>query len=163
MNEIQHPSWRRLALIQSSLLVLLLGGISLLLVEIRFEHQAVLGEKWQSWIPIVYLSSMLLLGTLGMATFRRIGRRLLIGCFIGLAIVGLLGFWFHSKEKPIQKVAEIVTTDLSTPGHLREQSDEDTTPPVLAPLALVGLGAIGVLVCFLLPQSLKWNDIGGRK
>lgn len=151
LNDIQHSSWQRLALIQRGLLVLLLGGVSLLLVEVRFEHQAVLGVKWQSWIPIIYLSSMLLLGALGIATFRRFGCYLLIGIFIGLAVVGLLGFWFHSKEKPIQKVAEIVSTDLSAPGHLKEQSDEDTNPPVLAPLALVGLGAIGVLACFLMP------------
>lgn len=155
MKDIQHPSWRRLDLIQRGLLLLLLGGIALLLVEIRFEHQAVLGEKWQSWIPIAYLSAMLALGALGVATFRRFGRHLLIGSFFGLAVVGLLGFWFHSKEKPIQKVAEIVTTDLSAPGHLKEQSEEDTAPPVLAPLALVGFGAIGVLVCFLLPQNGK--------
>lgn len=155
MDDIQHPSWRRLALVQRGLLVLLLGGIFLLLVEIRSEHSAVMGEKWQSWIPCVYLSVLVVLMPIGIMFVRRFGRNLLIALFSGLIIVGTLGFWFHTKGKPFQKVAEIVATDLSAPGHLKEQSDEDSAPPVLAPLALVGLGSIGVLVCFLGPKNSK--------
>src|SRR3989442_1289574 len=39
----------------SKLMVIgLLGALSLLLVEIRFEHREALGEDWQSWIPLLY-------------------------------------------------------------------------------------------------------------
>lgn len=155
MNDMRHPSWRRLALIQRGLFVLLLGGIFLLLVEIRFEHSAVMGEKWQSWIPCVYLPVLVVLMPIGIMFVERFGRHLLIALFSGLIIVGTLGFWFHAKGKPVQKVAEIVARDFSAPGHLKEQSDEDSAPPVLAPLALVGLASIGVLVCFLGPKNGK--------
>jgi len=32
----------------------LLGGVALLLCELRFEHREVLGETWRSWIPLIY-------------------------------------------------------------------------------------------------------------
>jgi len=32
----------------------LLGGMALLLCELRFEHREVLGETWRSWIPLIY-------------------------------------------------------------------------------------------------------------
>lgn len=144
--------WRRLLLIRRGLLLALLGGLALLLVEIRYEHQAVLGDKWQSWIPIVSLPVILILASMGMFAFRALARKLLIGCFVGLAMVGLLGFWFHSKGKPVQGLIHIAKVDLGEPGHILEQTD-DTNPPLLAPLSLVGLGLIGVLASCIGPSS----------
>jgi hypothetical protein len=51
---------------QKLAIVLLLGGLGLLMVEIRFEHQAVLAKKWQAWIPLAYTSSMLAAGPLAL-------------------------------------------------------------------------------------------------
>ena len=121
-----------------------------MLVEIRFEHSAVMGEKWQSWIPCVYLPVMLLLMPVGLVFLQRFGRYLLVALFSGLIIVGTFGFWFHSKGKPVEKVSHVIATDLEQPGHVKVSNDDvDTAPPVLAPLALAGLGSIGVLVSLL--------------
>ena len=145
-----HLFWRRQRLIQLCLLLALLGGIFLLFVEIRFEHSAVMGEKWQAWIPCAYLPALLVLIPIGLIFFRRFGRNLLVVLFACLIVVGTLGFWFHSKGKPVEKVWHVIATDLEQPGHIKDSDDdEDTAPPILAPLSLAGLGTIGVLVSFL--------------
>lgn len=141
--------------IQKILLWLVLGGLFILVVEIRFEHRVVLSEKWQSWIPVVYLLFMSVLGTVCMIFFKKFGRKLLALCFIGLAVVGSLGFWFHAKGKPLEKVVGIVATDFKEPGHL-EEADEEQVAPVLAPLSLVGLAAIGAILCL-------WRSENGVK
>lgn len=144
-----RPPFPSLELLQKGLLLALLGGILLLLVEIRFEHSTVMGEKWQSWIPVIYLSALVILTPLAMAFLRSFGQILLVVLFSGLIIVGTLGFFFHGKGKPVQQVWHVIATDLEQPGHVKVSDDEETTPPILAPLALAGLGTIGVLVCFL--------------
>ena len=40
----------------------MLGGVALLLCELRFEHREVLGETWRSWIPLIYAAVTLLGG-----------------------------------------------------------------------------------------------------
>ncbi|MBX9569349.1 MAG: hypothetical protein K2X77_10670 [Candidatus Obscuribacterales bacterium] len=164
MHNKEHFSCRGVQLIQRLLLFALTGGILLLLVEIRFEHSAVMGEKWQSWIPCIYLPVLLLLIPIAMVFFRKFGQKMLIVMFSGLMAVGLLGFWFHSKGKPIAKVWHVIATDLEQPGHVKVSEDEeDTTPPVLAPLALMGLGSIGILVCLLASKEMnsKINNASG--
>jgi len=32
-----------------------LAGMAMLMIEIRWVHRKVLGEKWESWIPLVYV------------------------------------------------------------------------------------------------------------
>lgn len=140
-------SWRHNLLVQQLVLAMMWGGFCMLLMEIRYEHRAALGEKWQSWIPLIYLLASLVLMPVGIIWIRKFGRHLLMALFAGLVVVGGLGFWFHADNKPIDKVTHLILTDLRVPGHL-EQSDDDTSPPILAPLALVGLGAIGILVVF---------------
>lgn len=153
-----HSLLNRVELIQRLILLTLLGGFFTLLVEIRFEHSVVMGEKWQPWIPIVYLITMLVLLPLGMLFFRRFGRALLSALFIGLVVVGTLGFWFHCKNKPIEAVRHVIATDFEQPGHIKiSNDDEETNPPVFAPLSLAGLGLIGLLVS-LMPMSSQVNN-----
>ena len=144
-----HPVWRRLRLMQLCLLLAIMGGLCMLLMDIRYEHRAVLGEKWQAWIPIVYLAVSLVLVPIGILTIRRIGRILLTVMFAGLIAVGALGFWFHAQGKPVARVITFAQTVMREPGHL--DSDDDSLPPILAPLALVGLGAIGILAAWVHP------------
>lgn len=146
----EPPSYKRLQSIQRLLFLALIGGLLLLLIEIRYEHQAVMGEKWQSWIPCVYLPALLVLVPFAMFFFRSFGRKLLIVLFSGLMAIGLSGFWFHSKDKPIPQVWHVIATALDQPGHIKiSDESEGSSPPVLAPLALWGMGAIGILVCLL--------------
>src|SRR5512140_247597 len=74
----------------------LLGGVALLLGELRFEHREVPGETWRSWIPLIYTAVTLLAGFVALLRWEGAGRRVLSVLFgLGLA-VGLLGFWFHT-------------------------------------------------------------------
>lgn len=145
---LNQPPFRRLALIQQWLLLLLLGAVVLLLVEIRFEHQAVMGEKWQAWIPLAYLGFMAICIPLGLLTLRSFGGKLLALVFGGLVVVGLCGFWFHAKATPLPAIQKVIKTITSQPGQLL-QSDDDFSAPLLAPLSLVGLALMGILISLL--------------
>lgn len=140
--------------IQIAQLGLLLGGIFLLLVEIRFEHQAVLADKWQAWIPIAYLALALLLGTVALVCLKSFGKNLLIVLFSGLAALGIAGFCFHSLGKPVKQLSEVVSVDFSTPGQLKSDDGQDSHPPLLAPLALVGLGLLGISTCLIKTEGV---------
>jgi Na+/melibiose symporter-like transporter len=156
VTEQEHSFCQNLELLQRLLLLTLTGGFLIMLLEIRFQHSVVMGEKWQSWIPVIYLMTLLVLVPLGMIFFRRFGRNLLIILFSGLAMIGIFGFWFHSKNKPVQAVLHVIATDLAQPGHIKiSNEDEETNPPLLAPLSLAGLGTIGVLASLLTNKQDK--------
>lgn len=156
MAEQLDPCCKRVQLLQRLILLTLAGGFLILLIEIRFQHSVVMGEKWQSWIPVLYLTILLVLVPIGLVFYRRFGRNLLIALFSGLIVVGTLGFWFHSKNKLIQAVQHVIATDLEQPGHIKlSDEDEETNPPLFAPLSLAGLGAIGVLVSLLVRRQEK--------
>lgn len=153
----KRSSYHKLQLLQRLLLLTLTMGLFILLVEIRFQHSVVMGDKWQSWIPVAYLTALVILLPLGITFFHRFGRNLLIVLFSGLIVIGSLGFWFHSKNKPIQAVWHVIATDLEQPGHIKisDENEEETNPPLFAPLSLAGLGAIGVLVSLLTDKRKK--------
>jgi hypothetical protein len=124
----------------------LLGGAGLLLVEIRFEHREALGETWHAWLPLVYLTLLLVAGSVALALFHRGGRRVLAALFgLGL-VIGALGLWFHSDGHPVHALGEVAGAWLSSPG-----SDAGvkvgSEPPALAPAAFVGLGLLGLVSC----------------
>lgn len=151
-DSTQPPAWRA-APIQQWLLLLLLGAVGLLLVEIRFEHQSVLADQWQAWIPLAYLAFMVIAVPVGLWIPWNLGRKFLAGVFGALAIVGCFGFWFHGKGKPMPAIQRIVATVLSQPGQLLQSAaDEDFSAPLLAPLSLVGLGVMGILISLWNPN-----------
>jgi hypothetical protein len=123
----------------------LLGAFSLLLVEIRFEHRAALGETWHSWIPLIYSASMLALGAAGLSRWDRGGRQVLQVGFAVAFLVGLLGLWFHSDGHPVSGVLQVLGAWLLRPG--ADGGIKLGAPPVMAPLAFVGLGSMGILAC----------------
>jgi hypothetical protein len=123
----------------------LLGGLALLLLEIRFEHREALGEAWQSWIPLLYCGSMLALGAIALARWHRGGRQVLLVGFASAFLIGLLGFWFHSKGHPISGLLQVLTAWVLRPGD--NGGIKMDAPPLLAPLSFVGLGSMGVLAC----------------
>ena len=110
------------------LLATLLGGVALLLVELRFEHREVLVETWHSWIPLVYSALTLVAGVGALVRWTAGARQALAILFGGGLAIGLLGFWFHTGGH---------LTAIWVPNH----------PPALAPLAFCGLGTLGVLIC----------------
>lgn len=133
---------REPAISQKLVIVLLLAGLALLLVDVRFEHETVLGKKWQAWLPIAYLAVMMVLVPVGLGLWNMGGRVLLQLGFAVAPILGLTGFWLHSKGDPWMAVCKVMEVICMQPGKIPMGVDG---PPVLAPLALVGLGLIGLL------------------
>jgi hypothetical protein len=123
----------------------LLGALCLLLVEIRFEHREALGEAWQSWIPLLYCGAMLALGAAALTRWYRGGRQVLLVGFAAAFLIGLLGTWFHSDGHPISGVFQVLAAWALRPGDAG--GIKMGAPPVLAPLAFVGLGSMGMLAC----------------
>jgi hypothetical protein len=124
----------------------LLGGAAALIGEIRFEHREALGETWHAWVPIAYLTLLLIVGGTALVRFQRGGRQVLLMLF-GLAIaVGALGIWFHADGHPARAIVQVVTiwlSKLGSDGGIKIGS----VPPVLAPGAFVGIGVLGLLAC----------------
>jgi hypothetical protein len=121
------------------------GGFFLLLCEIRFEHREVLVEDWRPWIPIVFCGLMLVVIPLATWLWGRGGKKVLCGCYCLTMCLGLLGLVFHSEGHFIQRLSEIFSVWLST---LQDGAAiKAHHPPLLAPAAFAGLGAIGLLFC----------------
>jgi hypothetical protein len=123
----------------------LLGALCLLLVEIRFEHREVLGERWQSWIPLLYSGGMIVVGGAALTRWHRGGRQVLLVGFSAALLVGLLGLWFHSEGHPISGVLQVLAAWTLRPGD--NGGVKVGAPPVMAPVAFIGLGSMGVLAC----------------
>jgi hypothetical protein len=124
----------------------LLGGVLLLLFELRFEHREVLGETWRSWVPLVYAGATLLAGVPALLRWERGGRTFLGLLFSAGIAVGLAGFWFHTGGHPLRELHRIIgiwRVPIGQDGGIKQGS-----PPALAPLAFCGLGTLGVLACF---------------
>src|SRR5260370_22356691 len=123
-----------------------LGGVALLLFELRFEHREVLGETWRSWIPLVYTGVPSLAGVVALVRWDVGGRRVLAVLFgVGIA-VGLLGFWFHTGGHVVTGLRDVLAAwrvPLGQDGGIKIGSK----PPALAPLAFCGLGTLGLLIC----------------
>ena len=123
-----------------------LGGVALLLFELRFEHREVLGETWRSWIPLVYTGVTSLAGGIALLRWDAGGRRVLAVLFgVGVA-VGLLGFWFHTGGHIVAGLRDVLAAwriPLGQDGGIKIGSK----PPALAPLAFCGLGTLGLLIC----------------
>lgn len=98
------------------LIFLLLAGLALLFIEVRFEHQAVLGRRWQAWLPLGYCAFLFLMGPVSLALWNRGGRRLLLICFSVAPLIGTLGFWFHSKGDPWRSVCTVMKVVCMQPG-----------------------------------------------
>ena len=117
------------------------------MLEIRFEHREVLGERWESYIPLLYCAAMLLFGTAGLIAFRTWGRwLLLIGFSLGVAI-GCVGVWLHSDGHPLGAIRRILVAWTLPPGDNGGIKPQLSGPPVLAPLGFLGLSALGILAC----------------
>jgi len=124
----------------------LLGGVVLLLCELRFEHREVLGETWRSWIPLIYAAVTLLGGLVALLRWDGKGRRVLAMLFGAGIVVGLLGFWFHTDGHLVTGLRNVLLAwrvPLGQDGGIKMGSQ----PPALAPLAFCGLGFLGLLVC----------------
>lgn len=125
----------------NKLLVLFLAvGFAALAVDLRSEHVDVVRKHWTAYIPIVYSGVMAVLGALGLASWERGGRQLLLVGFAVAFGVGGLGFWLHNDGHLVAAVANVLAAWTQPLHHAKG-------PPQLAPLAFAGLGLFGMLAC----------------
>jgi hypothetical protein len=136
----------------------LIGAFAFLLLEIRYEHRQVLEEEPAAWIPILFSGACVLIGLLALRSWDTWGRKTLMAGFAAACLVGALGVWFHTEGRP---GVALTTLTASLPGapayadgdenegveRLPAGTEEEKTPPYLAPLAFCGLGLFGLLAC----------------
>lgn len=124
----------------------LLFGLIGLMSEIRWEHRVELGRQWQTWIPLVYIGLMIVIGVIGLIRWESWGRRLLLFGFAFGIIIGALGVYFHGGDNLFGNLSQVLASwgiPLGTNGGVKVSSE----PPILAPLAFIGVGLLGILVC----------------
>jgi len=129
-------------------LVLLLGYVGLFL-EIRYDHNHVLMHKSIAWTPIIYSAVMVVAGATSLAFWDSWGRTVMLWLFAAGLIVGLLGLWLHNMGHPFEGIGTMLST--WTGNH----PDPQSRPPILAPLAFAGLGALGWVACLERFQRTK--------
>jgi hypothetical protein len=128
------------------IVLVLLVGLATLSIDIRWEHRVELARQLETWIPLIYIGLMLTAGGIGLYKWEIWGRRVLqVGFSIAL-IVGALGVWFHGGKDPAGSLFRVLTAwmiPVGSNGGVKVSSE----PPIMAPLAFVGLGLIGLLAC----------------
>lgn len=121
-------------------------GFLLLLLEIRFQHRAALIDDWRPWMPIVFCNLMIYLIPIAGIFWHKGGKQILVCAYFLTMIMGALGLYFHSEGHLIQRLMELTRVWLIPPHQGAEIAAH--YPPVLAPLAFIGLGSIGLIFCF---------------
>lgn len=129
-------------------LLLLLAGYVGLLLEIRYDHNHVLRYAKIAWTPIVYSAVMIVAGAVSLSAWDGWGRPLMLWLFAAGLIVGLVGFWLHNGGHPLEGLGRMFSPWAG------QHPDPMERPPVLAPLAFAGLGALGWAAC--LPR-FQWS------
>ncbi|MDQ2798118.1 MAG: hypothetical protein M3Y13_00565 [Armatimonadota bacterium] len=134
---MQRTTW---AINRWTVLLLLLAYIGLFL-EIRYDHNHVLMHKNIAWTPIIYSAVMVVVGAISLAFWESWGRTVMLWLFGAGVIVGLLGFWLHNMGHPFDGIGTMLS------AWAGQHPDPTSRPPVLAPLAFAGLGALGWALC----------------
>lgn len=55
--------------------LVLLGGLLMLLIDIRWEHRVELGRQWETWIPLIYIGLMLVAEVLSLYFWESWGQK----------------------------------------------------------------------------------------
>lgn len=127
---------------------LVAGGFLFLFVETLIEHNEVMSENFIAYAPILFSAFGLVLALLAAIKWQQKWIRILhVYMFLAL-FTGLGGLFFHNKERVLTKetlkVEALEDEEYETAG---EKKDEHA-PPILAPMAFAGLGAVGLLGTF---------------
>lgn len=171
-------------------ILVLIGAFALLLLEVRYLHQPVLGEHAIAWTPIAYSGMMTLASAAGLIFWNLGGRRVLFWLFAPAIFIGPIGCWYHNGGRPLQGLKheldawtrpvghehahaavkesdqgahssaagsahptsakprgeQVIEADGSEGGS-ESADDSSGEPPPSAPLAITGLGILGMLAC----------------
>lgn len=119
--------------------LILFPGIGFLLIwgDVFIGHFGGELRHWQMWLPLVFLPCAFV-GSLLYAFRRTRLNQIIFSCICLIAIVmGILGFSFH-----LLKLLEVTTGVIQWKFFIRLMRN----PPLLAPLAISGMGILGVLI-----------------
>lgn len=132
------------------------GGFLFLLIETRFEHRSVLPADWRPWIPIIISGAMVALIPFAGIFWTKGGKRVLTIVYLMTVAMGMMGVYFHSEGRLLERVAELLQIWMvSLDDGSRIAASH---PPVLAPLAFVGLGILGLLSCLGDSKNSRQGD-----
>ncbi|MER3413300.1 MAG: hypothetical protein C4341_03505 [Armatimonadota bacterium] len=133
------------------ILLTLMGGFLMLALEARYLHRNVLNEEWQSVILPVFALLAVVACAFGLIA-SRLGRWVCsLFMLVGIG-VGVYGAWLHS-EGEVEPLTRLLTASITARAdggedEAREEAESEDEPPVLAPLSLSGLSAVGLIVAF---------------
>lgn len=105
----------------------ILVAFAMLLLELRFDHRNVLGEQWQSWLPLIYSGTMIVAGGVAVAAWERGGRTFLFWGFALALVVGSVGFWMHNEGEPQEGIKRVLSAWTQPISTIHEQHHEATT------------------------------------
>ena len=129
-------------------MLILAGAFAGLVFDLHCKHNPVFAKHEMAWTPIICFALMVLARGLGLARWEQSGWQMLTIMFVAgfvIGVLGVLGFWFcipqHSKGHPVGALAQMLSAGtVSHPNPVK-------SPPLLAPLAFLGFGFLGVLAC----------------
>ncbi|MBA4311927.1 MAG: hypothetical protein C0417_04790 [Chlorobiaceae bacterium] len=120
------------------IVLIIAGGFLFLFVETLIEHQDVLPKERPAFIPIIVSIIGFILSLLAVQSWKDGLIRLLHFYLMLTVLIGIGGLFFHNKERFEREEKETETI-------ISEKDAEEVKPPILAPAALIGLGAIGLI------------------
>lgn len=133
--------------------VILAGGFLVTLIEVRYEHREAMREYIAAVAPIVVtpLLALAALVPLAMPKARRAAQAVLaLGVLVGVAGVGFHTDWSPTRALPLftAEVVHAYADDGEERSGRQEESDgegEEEEAPILAPLGIAGLAALGLV------------------
>ena len=119
-------------------------GFLFLAVDTFLEHLDTFKDEPLAWVPVAFSVVGLVIGGIASARWNERSIRWLHWCFVAALAVGGAGLYLHVAE-------QFESEEEHVAEHGKAVKDEKA-PPILPPLAFVGLGAFG-----LVATLRKWN------
>ncbi|MFN4181015.1 MAG: hypothetical protein ACK4I8_11930 [Armatimonadota bacterium] len=116
-----------------------------LLVEVVYEHRKVVGERPIALAPVVVCILAILVSLWAFSKWQPQAQKALQVVSVLLLLVGLAGTYFHNAER--LKGEHHEEHEAIEHGEKKEHGEEEHTSP-LEPLALSGMGILGLIVTY---------------
>jgi hypothetical protein len=109
-----------------------------LMIDLRGEHIDVVTKHWTAWIPIYYSGIMVFSGVITLVQWKPTTLRIFYWFSTVGIVVGVMGFWFHNSGHIFENMIYVFQAWYKPLDHMDDA-------PVLAPLAISGLGLLGMI------------------
>ncbi len=141
-------------------------GFVIMAIEIKYEHKRVLDTETKAWIPIYYSWTAALASIIGAFFVAKLRWVLAAVYVLGIAVASV-GFWFHLEKNKgdIGKLFAYQPMIVHAQEPESEEPEDEIVdegpvivylpkpPPILAPLGIAGLAAVGLILCVLRPKE----------